>query len=90
MVLPKGIDMVSAAPLFCAGITGKSHAVWAISSRTTLSRVLFFEFMILIMTQHIMALKAATYNQINGSPSLVAAGSATLVCLPPRYDDLGF
>lgn len=25
MVLPDGIDMVSAAPLFCAGVTGNSY-----------------------------------------------------------------
>ena len=24
MVLPEGIDMISAAPLFCAGVTGES------------------------------------------------------------------
>lgn len=26
MVLPQGMDMISAAPLFCAGVTGKSEA----------------------------------------------------------------
>lgn len=25
MVLPEGMDMISSAPLFCAGITGVSH-----------------------------------------------------------------
>lgn len=69
------MDMISAAPLFCAGITGKGHIILSAPRIMVCASGII----VLMQVQRIMPSRAVICSRVSGSPSLAVVASDTWV-----------